>query len=78
MGRKPAKIKKFTITGLKEKGGLKMIDFDHMNKALKCARARLILVQTKHSSGTTDTLKSTIKLYFFQRGTAKESTKLKI
>ena len=34
---KPAKIKKSTITGLKEKGGLKMIDFDHMNKALKCA-----------------------------------------
>ena len=33
---KPAKIKKSTITGLKEKGGLKMIDFDHMNKALKC------------------------------------------
>ena len=34
---KPAKIKKSTITGLKEKGGLKMIDFEHMNKALKCA-----------------------------------------
>ena len=137
---KPAKIKKSTITGLKENGGLKMIDFDHMNKALKFAwinrftngnkgawkkyqiiqrasrtlpfsssvqlqsqgsrcektyriftkeclnigrrlhawRARLILTQTKHSSGTTNTLKSTIKLCFFQRGTTKESTKLKI
>jgi len=133
---RPAKIKKSTITGLKEKGGLKMIDFEHMNKALKCAginrlingnkgawkiipdnttahlgrllfpssvqlqsqgsrcekctvflrksawlhawRARLILIQTKHSSGTTNTLKSTIKLCFFQLGTTKESTKLKI
>ena len=34
---KPAKIKKSTIIGPKEKGGLKMIDFEHMNNALKCA-----------------------------------------
>ena len=33
---KPAQIKKSTINGPKEKGGLKMIVFEHMNKALKC------------------------------------------
>ena len=44
---KPAKIKKSTITGLKEKGGLKMIDFDHTNKALKCAWINRLPIQSK-------------------------------
>ena len=30
------KLKKSTIIGPKKKGGLKMIVFKHMNKALKC------------------------------------------
>ena len=34
---KPAKIKKSTITGEKKQGGLKMINFNIMNKALKVA-----------------------------------------
>ena len=34
---KPAKIKKSTIIGEKKQGGLKMIDFNIMNKALKVA-----------------------------------------
>ena len=34
---KPAKIKKSTIIGEKKHGGLKMTDFDIMNKALKVA-----------------------------------------
>ena len=34
--------------------------------------ARLILIETKQSSGTTNTLQSTIKLCFFQRGATKE------
>ena len=34
---KPAKIKKSTITGEKKQGGLKMIDFNILNKALKVA-----------------------------------------
>ena len=36
-GGKPAKIKKSTIIGEKKQGGLKMIDFNIMNKALKVA-----------------------------------------
>ena len=34
---KPAKIKRSTIIGEKKQGGLKMIDFNIMNKALKVA-----------------------------------------
>ena len=37
----------------------------NIGRRLHAWRARLILVQTKHSSGTTDTLKSTIKLLLF-------------
>ena len=37
---KPAKIKKSTIMGEKKQGGLKMIDFNIMNKALKVAWIR--------------------------------------
>ena len=34
---KPHKIKKTTLIGDKEKGGLKMMEFDSMNKALKAS-----------------------------------------